>query len=265
MLRAAKKQKNRQDFDADGPAASKDTFFFDFGGRLLDRWCSSSLVLFSSAIYSCLGDLATCFTCLQQSKQAKKAHVVCEPWAWPSNMHAACLACSTHQPASPACTVDLRRSLGWWLLLSSWGSHERHRHCVTREKNSFPFVLGTAAESPESSLRSYVPAASSSRRSTKHIYGQWLAVKSAVRCLLLTTNEAGNKHHALAKSPLLFETSSQKTNRRHPTPFPNTNEVECMLATGLHDLLLRFNARHTQPAADRGRPGLWRHLLAHSG
>ena len=113
-LRAAKKQKNRQDFDADKPrAASKDTFFFDFGGRLLDRWCSSSLVLFSSAIYSCLGDLATCFTRLHQSKQAKKAHVVCEPWAWPSNMHAACLACSTRQPASPACTVDLRRSLGW--------------------------------------------------------------------------------------------------------------------------------------------------------
>ena len=30
-LRAPKKQKNHQDFDADGPAASKDTFFFDFG------------------------------------------------------------------------------------------------------------------------------------------------------------------------------------------------------------------------------------------
>ena len=71
-LRAAKKQTNHQDFDADGPAATKDTFFFDFGGCLLDRWCSSSLVLFSSAIYSCLGDLATCFTCLHRSKQAKK-------------------------------------------------------------------------------------------------------------------------------------------------------------------------------------------------
>ena len=112
MLRVAKKQKNHQDFDADWPAASKDTFF-DFGGRLLDRWCSSSLALFSSTIYSCLGDLATCFTCLHQSKQAQKTHVVCEPWAWPSNMHAACLACSTRQPASPGCTVDLRRSLGW--------------------------------------------------------------------------------------------------------------------------------------------------------
>ena len=156
MLRAATKQNNHQDFDADGPAASKDTFFLDFGGRLLDRWCSSSLALFFSAIYSCLGGLATCFTCLHQSKQAKKAHVVCKPWAWPSNMHAACLACSTPQPASPACTVDLRRSLGWWLLLSSWGSHQRHRHCVTREKNSFPFVQGTAAELPESSLRCYL-------------------------------------------------------------------------------------------------------------
>ena len=89
-LRAAKKQTNHQDFDVDVPAASKDTFFFDFGGRLLDRWCSSSLALFSSVIYSCQGDLAACFTCLHQSKQAKKAHVVYEPW--PSNMHAACAA-----------------------------------------------------------------------------------------------------------------------------------------------------------------------------
>ena len=48
-----------------------------------------ALRFFSSAIYSCLGDLATCFTCLHHSKQAKKAHVVCEPWAWLSNMHAA--------------------------------------------------------------------------------------------------------------------------------------------------------------------------------
>ena len=74
-LRAAKKQKNHQDFNADGSAASKDTFFFDFGGRLLDRWGSSSLALFSSAIYSCQGDLAISFTCLHPSKQAKKAHV----------------------------------------------------------------------------------------------------------------------------------------------------------------------------------------------
>ena len=91
------KKKNHQDFDADGPAASKDIFFFDFGGRLLDRWCSSSLALFSSTIYSCLGDLATCFTCLHQSKQAKKAHVVCEPCMQPV-LHAAhampaCITC----------------------------------------------------------------------------------------------------------------------------------------------------------------------------
>ena len=66
---------------------------------------------------------------------------------------------------------------------------------------------------------------------------QWLVVKAAVRCLLLTTNEAGNKHHTLAKSLLMFETSTQKTNRRHTSPFPNTNEVECMPATSLHDLL----------------------------
>ena len=49
------------------------TFFFDFGIWFLDRWCSSSLVLFASAIYSCQGDLATCFTCLHQSKASQKS------------------------------------------------------------------------------------------------------------------------------------------------------------------------------------------------
>ena len=51
----------------------KDTFFFEFGGRFLDRWCSSCLLLFPSAIYSCQGDLATCFTCLHQSKASQKS------------------------------------------------------------------------------------------------------------------------------------------------------------------------------------------------
>ena len=51
----------------------KDTFFFDFGGRFLDRWCSSSFVLLPSAIYSCQGDLATCFTCLHQSEASQKS------------------------------------------------------------------------------------------------------------------------------------------------------------------------------------------------
>ena len=66
---------------------------------------------------------------------------------------------------------------------------------------------------------------------------QCMAVKAAVRCLLLTVNAADNEHHALARSLSMFETSTQKTDRRHPTPFPNINEVECMPATSLHDLL----------------------------
>ena len=86
-LRAAKKGKNHQDVEADDPAASKDTFFLDFGGRLLDRWCSSSLVLFFSPIYGCQGDLATWQPVYISQKQAKKAHVVYNPC--PSNMHAA--------------------------------------------------------------------------------------------------------------------------------------------------------------------------------
>ena len=40
----------------------KDTVFFDFGAQFLNRWYSSSLVCFPSAIYSCQGDLAICFT-----------------------------------------------------------------------------------------------------------------------------------------------------------------------------------------------------------
>ena len=46
----------------------------------------------------------------------------------------------------------------------------------------------------------------------------------------------------------------EKTNRRHPTPFPNTNEVECMSATSLQDLL--DSMHNTQPAVVRGWPGL---------
>ena len=48
------------------------------------------------------------------------------------------------------------RSLGWWLLLSFWGWHQHHRRCVTLEKNAFPFVLGTVADSPGSSSRSHL-------------------------------------------------------------------------------------------------------------
>ena len=44
---------------------------------------------------------------------------------------------------------------------------------------------------------------------------------------------------------------------------PPTNKVECMPASSLHDLVLdSLRMQHTQPAADRGRPGLWRHLLS---
>ena len=58
-----KKQKYHLDFDAEGPTASNNTFF-DFGSRLLDRWCSSLLVLFAPVVYSCEEeDLVTCFTC----------------------------------------------------------------------------------------------------------------------------------------------------------------------------------------------------------
>ena len=156
-------------------------------------------------------------------------------WAWPSNMHAASLACSTRHASLHHlhAQVDLRRSLGWWLLLSSWSSHERHRHCHSW-KEFFSFCSGNGGRIARS-LRSYLRLPRPDDRRSIPVTGS--AVKAAVLCLLLTTNETDNEHHALAKSPSLFETSSQETNRRHPTPFPNTNEVEFMPATSLHDLL----------------------------
>ena len=81
----------------------------------LRRASSRSLVLrvqpcaFSSAIYGCLGDLATCFTCYTSQNKPKKAHVVCEPWAWPSNMHASCPACMQHTPCH-ACITCMHSS-----------------------------------------------------------------------------------------------------------------------------------------------------------
>ena len=75
-MRAKIQKKNanmRSRCSPDREQEGKDTFFFDFGGRFLDCWCSSSLVLFPSAIYSCQGDLETCFTCLHQSKASQNS------------------------------------------------------------------------------------------------------------------------------------------------------------------------------------------------
>ena len=107
-MRPKIKKKNanmRSRCSPDREQEGKDTFFFDFGGRFLDRWCSFSLVLFPSAIYSCQGDLETCFTCLHQSKASQKsprgvANLGLQTCM--QQLHAAwCLA--ARQPASPAC------------------------------------------------------------------------------------------------------------------------------------------------------------------
>ena len=105
--------------------------------------------------------------------------------------------------------------------------------CHSR-KDFFSFCSGNGG-GIAMELFAILPAASKPRRSTKHTSDwQW---RLAVRCLLLTANAADNNHHTLAQSLSMFETSSHKTDRRHPTPFPNTNEVECMPTTSLHDLL----------------------------
>ena len=70
-LRAAKNQKNHQDSESDGQAVSKDTFFFNFGSSLLDRFCSSSLVLlpppFTVVKETCQPVLPV-YTCKKQAK-----------------------------------------------------------------------------------------------------------------------------------------------------------------------------------------------------
>ena len=112
-------------------------------------------------------------------------------------------------------------------------SHESHRRCVTREKNSF-LLFWERRRNRQRALRDLTCGFLVA--TIDKVY-QGPTVKAAGRCLLLTTNEAINKHYALAKSLSVFETSTRKANRRHPTPFPNTNEVECMPAASLHDLL----------------------------
>ena len=142
----------------------------------LRRASSRSLVLrvqpcaFFSAIYSCLGDLATCFTCLHQSKQAKKAHVVCEPWAWPSNMHAAACSqsCMQHtpcQPASPACTSRSTQITGMVTSIVVL-KFARTPPPLSLVKRILFLLFWERRQNRQ--IFAILPAASSSRRSTKH-------------------------------------------------------------------------------------------------
>ena len=110
-----KKKKNangRSRCSPDREKEGKDTFFFDFSGRFPDRWGSSSLVLFPSAIYSCQGDLATCFTSLHQSKASQKS-----PRSAANVGLQTCMQPDVLQP-TPVCitcmhVVDLRKPQGW--------------------------------------------------------------------------------------------------------------------------------------------------------
>ena len=111
-VQRSKKKKNanvRSRCSPDREQEGKDTFFFDFGGRFLDRWCSFSLVLFPSAIYSCQGDLATCFTCLHQSKASQN-----NPRGVANLGLQTCMQLGVLQHASLChLHVDLRKPQGW--------------------------------------------------------------------------------------------------------------------------------------------------------
>ena len=126
---------------------------------------------FSSAIYSCLGDLATCFTCLHQSKQAKKKPT------W----------CANHGPGLQTCKQPF--------LHAAHAMHAslHHPSCMHSSRSTqitgmvtSIVVLRFARTPPPLSLVkgilfllfwerrrnqqifAILPAASSSRRSTKH-------------------------------------------------------------------------------------------------
>ena len=249
-LRTAKKQKNHQDFDADGPAASKDTFFFDFGGRLLDRWCSTSLALFSSAIYSCQGDLATCFTCLHQSKQAKNPRGVRTMGL--AFKHACSLSCMQHTPACITCMhsrstqitgmvtsiVVLRFARTPPPLCHSW-------------KEFFSFCSGNGGGIARE-LFAILPAASSSQRSTKlkHTSDRQWRRRHGVCCWLRMNRPIINT----TLSPKAHRCLKQAHRRRiEDTPLPSPTQTRlnaCQL-----QFYMIYQIQCTTPSAScRSRP-----------
>ena len=173
-LRAAKKHKKKS------PGLRRWRAGREQGHLLLRlrRPSSRSLALiqpcaFSSAIYSCLGDLATCFTCLHQSKQAKSPRDVRTRGL--AFKHACSLSCMQHTPACITCMHSRStqlRSPRWWLLLSSCSG--RLRHVQLPWTVWFVKSFGTSTRSGngppnlQNQLFAILPAASSSRRSTKH-------------------------------------------------------------------------------------------------
>ena len=229
----------------------KDTFFFYIGGRLLDRMVLIQLGAFSLRHLQLLMRLGNLFYLFTPVKSKPKIPTWCSG-PWPSNMHAAW--CLVAHASLHHLHVDRRKPHGWWLLTLLWGLHERHRCCVTREKNSFPLVLGTATVSPESSTRSLIPEASaaSSRRSTKdnrdwqwrRRYGVccWLRMQPTINTTL---------------SPKAYSRLKQAHRRRiEDTPLPSATQTR-MNSCQLQVCMIwysRFNAQHTQ-ASCRSRAG----------
>ena len=130
-------------------------------------------------------------------KPAKKAPVVYVPWS--SNMLAAwCLACSTRQPASPACRLQLIYANHWdGDFYCRFEVRTNATVVVSLLKRNLFLLFWERRRNHQRALRDLTGSFLVTTIDEAH---QWLAVTTAVRCLLLTTNAANIKHHALAKS-----------------------------------------------------------------
>ena len=210
----------------------KDTFFFDFGGRFLNRWCSIQPCAFSLRHLQLSwrpGNLFYLFTPVKSMPKSPHgvANLGLQTCMQPDVLQ--------HTPASTTCMlIYANHRVGDFYC--RFEVRTNATAIVTLVKRIIFLLFWERRRDRQRALRDLTCSFGGLVATIDEAY-QCMAVKAAVRCLLLTANAADNKHHALAKSPSIFETNTQKTDRRHPTPFPNTNEVECMPATSLHDLL----------------------------
>ena len=188
----------------------------------------------------------------------KKPTWCCKPW--PSNMHAAwCLAAC--QPASPACrstqTIGLVTSI---VVLRFQRTPPRLCHSW---KELFSFCSGNSCGMARalgdltcsfSGLVTTIDEAQDWQWRRRYAVRCWLRMQPTINTML---------------SPKAYRCWKQAHRRRiedTPLPYPTQTRLNaCQLRVSMIYSVQQQIQCTTQPAADRGRPGLWRHLLAQSG